>query len=328
MRLLVLGGTAFLGRHLVALALERGHSVLLMHRGRTNPGLFGEAETIHGDRATDLGKLAGRRFDAVVDTCGYVPRVVREAVEALKERVSNYVFVSSLSVYPTDAWPNVREGSPVIELKDPSVETVTGDTYGGLKALCDQTLLSMMPGRSFVVRPGLIVGPHDPTDRFTYWVRRLARGGDVLAPEPRKRRIKFVDARDLAAFILDGAETGRSGVFNVVGPDNGIEMESLLGICREASGSDARINWVPREFLESQGVQPWSHLPLWIPDIHDDFDCSKALSQGLRTRPVAETVRDTLWWDQLRSQVGPMNAGLSPQREAELLTAWAASGSA
>ena len=324
MKLLVLGGTSFLGRHVVSIALERGHRVTYFHRGKTNPGLFSEAEAIHGDRKTDLGLLDGRRFDAVVDTCGYVPGVVQASLDALKDRVGTYAFVSTISVYPTESWPDVTEETPTPRADDPSAETVTPETYGPLKAACDEAVLSSMPGRALVVRPGLIVGPHDPTDRFTYWVRRMARGGEVLAPLPAERRVSWIDARDLAAWMLTCCEAGRTGLFNAVGPDPHPAMGELLDACRAASGSDAWITWATPEFLEAQDVAPWSDLPLWIPGIHDDFDCSRARRSGLSFRPMAETVRDTLWWDQTRDPSVPLRAGLTAARERELLAAWAA----
>lgn len=323
MKLLVLGGTSFLGRHIVAGALERGHGVTYFHRGKTNPGLFSDAEAIHGDRKTDLGLLAGRRFDAVIDTCGYLPGVVSASVDALKGSAGLYAFVSTISVYPTEAWPAVTEDSPVMRAADPKAESVTPETYGPLKAACDEIVLKGMPGRALVVRPGLIVGPHDPTDRFTYWVRRMARGGEVLAPLPADRRVSWIDARDLAAWMLTCCEAARSGLFNAVGPEPHPTMGQLLDACRIAGGADSWATWTTPEFLEKHEVAPWSDLPLWIPAIHDDFDCSRARHAGLTFRPMAETVRDTLWWDQTRNPAIPLRAGLTPVREREILAAWA-----
>lgn len=319
MRLLIIGGTSFLGRHAAAIALERGHQVTLFHRGKTNPGIFSEAEVVHGDRKTDLRLLDGRTFDAVLDTCGYVPKVVRASVEALKDRTALYAFVSTISVYPTEAWPDVTEDSPVMRLDDPDTETVTGETYGPLKAACDRVVLDTMPGRSLVVRPGLIVGPHDPTDRFTYWVRRMARGGKVLAPQPSDRRVSWIDARDLAAWMLTCCEASRSGLFNAVGPEPRPSMGLFLETCRVVAGSDAEIAWAPAEFLEKHHVEPWSDMPLWIPGVNDDFDCSRAAGAGLTHRRMFDTVRDTLWWDQTRDPAVPLRAGITAEREREIL---------
>lgn len=323
MELLILGGTSFLGRHVAATALDRGHRVTLFHRGRTNPGLFGDAEAIHGDRKTDLHLLDGRTWDAVVDTCGYLPKVVHASVVSLQDRVALYAFVSSISVYPTEAWPNVDEDSPTLTCDDPDAESVTPETYGALKAACDEEVLRRARSKAFVVRPGLIVGPHDPTDRFTYWVRRVSEGGEVLAPEPRDRRTKWIDARDLAEWICDSCELARTGVYNAIGPEPRLTMESFLHDCRGVSGSDARFTWVGKDFLDEHGVQPWSDLPLWIPGIHDDFNCSRAIEAGLRFRAVSDTIRDTLWWDERRDRSVPMKAGITRAKERELLDAWA-----
>lgn len=322
MHLLVLGGTSFLGRHLLGMGLVRGHRVTYFHRGKTNPGLFSSAEAVHGDRKQGFAALEGRRFDALIDTCGYLPRDVRASVDAFGDRIGHYAFVSTISVYPTEAWPAVTEASPTIPCEDPGAESVTPETYGPLKAACDELVLSSLPGRSIVVRPGLIVGPHDPTDRFTYWVRRMARGGEVLAPLPEERRVSWIDARDLAAFLLDACETGRPGLFNAVGPAPRPTMAQFLDACRAVAGSQAEVRWAALDFLEARGVAPWTDLPLWIPGIHDDFDCQAAVAAGLRFRPMAETVRDTLWWDQTRDPAAPLRAGLTPQREAELLKDW------
>ncbi len=323
MDILIIGGTSFLGRHLARIALDEGHRLTLFHRGKTNPGLFPEAEEILGDRATDLGLLGARTFDAVFDTCGYLPRIVRRSVRALGPRTRLYAFVSSISVYPVEDWPSVTEDSPTLRARDPEAETMTMDAYGELKAACDDLVLGELPGRALVVRPGLIVGPHDPTDRFTYWVRRMAEGGEVAAPAPAGRRIAFVDARDLAAFMLRCAEGARSGLFNVAGPTAEIvTMESTLDACRVAAGSDARVTWLPAEFLDRHGVEPWSDMPLFIPGQDDVFDCTAATRAGYAARPLAETVRDTWRWDETRPRDRPMRAGLTAERERDLLAAF------
>ncbi|MEW6402172.1 MAG: NAD-dependent epimerase/dehydratase family protein, partial [Chloroflexota bacterium] len=203
MKILIIGGTRFLGRHLVNSARARGHEVTLFNRGQTNPDLFRRVEKIWGDREKDLDQLKGRNWDAVIDTCGYVPRVVRMSAEALKESVENYVFISSLSIYPDFRKRGLNETDPVAKLQDESVEEVTGETYGPLKALCERVVQDVFGIDSLVIRPGLIVGPHDPTDRFTYWPVRVARGGDVLAPDGPDAFTQFIDARDLADFIVE-----------------------------------------------------------------------------------------------------------------------------
>src|SRR6478672_8232941 len=225
MRLLVLGGTQFLGRHLVEVALREGDAVTIFHRGRTNPDLFaGQVERISGDRDGGLDALAGGEWDAVVDTCGYVPRVVAASARALADRCGHYTFVSTESVYGDVGEPGLDESAPVAVLDDPATEVVDGETYGGLKALCEEAAEAAMPGRVLNVRPGLIVGPHDPSDRFTYWPRRLARGGEVLAPGSAEGLVQVIDARDLAEWAVRMVEGGKTGVYNATGPENPLTM--------------------------------------------------------------------------------------------------------
>jgi 2'-hydroxyisoflavone reductase len=324
MDVLILGGTGFLGRHLVEAALGRGHRVTLFNRGIKAPDLFPEVETIEGDREADLSSLSGRRWDAAIDTCGYVPRVVRASAKTLADAVDHYTFVSSISVYPDDIVPGADEESPVQELPDPTVEEVTGETYGGLKALCERAVEEEMPGRVFNVRPGLISGPHDPTDRFTYWPRRIDAGGEVLAPERPERVVQFIDVRDLAAWIIEMAAERRTGTFNATGPDYKLEMGRLLEACK-AVGGDAELVWVSEDFLEEHGVEPFTELPLWVPREDAallDVDCGKAIEAGLTFRSLSETIEDVLEWDRARPVGTEPAAGLTPEREQELLRAW------
>ena len=324
MKLLILGGTVFLGRHIVDVALRRGHAVTLFNRGRRNPDLFPEVEKLRGDRDGGLDALRGRRWDAVIDPSGYVPRLVRASAELLADAVGHYTFISSLSVYADNRRPGIAEDYPVGRLADASVEQITAETYGPLKALCEQAAEAALPGRVLTVRAGLIVGPHDPTDRFTYWPARLVRGGEVLAPGRPDYRVQFVDVRDLADWIVRGVEARLTGVFNATGPEGVLTLGELLEACRGA----ARLTWVGEQFLLDQKVAPWSELPLWIPDSDPDsvgfsaFDCGKALAAGLTFRPLAETVRDTLAWAATRPADHPWRAGLTPEREAELLKLW------
>jgi 2'-hydroxyisoflavone reductase len=220
MYLLILGGTGFLGRHLVEAALGDGHRVALFNRGLSGPDLFPEVETIQGDRDGDLSVLQGRRWDAAIDTCGYVPRLVRASAGLLADAVDHYAFISSISVYSDAIGPGADEGAPVEELDGPTVVEVTGETYGGLKALCERAAEEEMPGRVLNVRSGLISGPHDPTNRFTYWPRRVAAGGEVLAPDRPERRVQFIDVRDLAAWIVAMSAELRTGTYNATGPDH------------------------------------------------------------------------------------------------------------
>jgi 2'-hydroxyisoflavone reductase len=336
MNLLILGGTIFLGRYLVEAALARGHTVTLFNRGQHNPDLFREVEKLRGDRAADLSPLRGRRWDAVIDTCGYVPRVVRASAELLADAVDHYTFISSISVYPQFKTIGLDESAPVGTLDDPNVEEVTGETYGPLKALCEQAVEQVLPGRTLTIRPGLIVGPHDYSERFTYWVQRVAQGGEVLAPGRPERHTQLIDVRDLAEWTLRMVGARRTGTYNATGPDYDLTMGRLLDVCRDVSGSDARLTWVSEEFLLEKEVGPWIELPLWIPESDRDMlgfadvDCGRAIAAGLTFRDLAATVRDTLAWNAARpdgEQVEPSRAlqpraGLKPEREAELLQAW------
>src|SRR5215217_2925629 len=323
MDVLILGGTGFLGRHLVEAALADGHRPTLFNRGLTEPGLFPEVEKIEGDRDGDLSPLLRRRWDAVIDTCGYVPRTVRASAGLLAGAVDHYTFVSSISVYPDAISPGADEEAPVQELPDPTVEEVTGETYGGLKALCERAAEEMMPGRVLNVRPGLISGPHDPTDRFTYWPRRIAAGGEVLAPDRPERQVQYIDVRDLAGWIVKMSAEQQTGTYNATGPAYELRMGKLLEEC-ETVGGEAQIVWVSEEFLEENGVEPFTEMPLWVPREYAgmmEVDCGRAIAAGLTFRPVSETKRDTLEWDSKREKAD-LAAGLKPERERELLSAW------
>jgi 2'-hydroxyisoflavone reductase len=335
MNLLILGGTIFLGRYLVEAALARGHQVTLFNRGQHSPELFPAIEKLRGDRDGGLGVLRGRRWDAVIDTSGYLPRVVRASAELLADAVEHYTFISSISVYPHFRSLELDESAPVGTLDDPTVEEITGESYGPLKALCEQAAEQALPGRTLVVRPGLIVGPYDYSDRFTYWVRRVAQAGEVLAPVHPDWHTQIIDVRDLADWTLRMAEQQQTGIYNATGPEYTLTIGALLDTCRAVSGSDARFTWVSEAFLAEHAVTPWIELPLWIPQSDPDMlgfsdvSCAKAIAAGLVFRDLATTVRDTQVWDAARpgSAEPPTpalqpRAGLAPEREAELLRAW------
>jgi 2'-hydroxyisoflavone reductase len=322
-RLLVIGGARFSGRALTGFALERGHGVTVFHRGAGTDDPWPEAEHIHADRNGGLGVLEGRSFDAVVDTCGYVPREVRESGSAAPE-AGLYAFVSSLSAHVDAVRPYGTEDDDLHQAPFPETEEVDGDTYGPLKVACEREVNRLFGDRALVVRPGLIVGPFDPTDRFTYWVRRVAGGGQVLAPAPEDAPVQWIDARDLAMFILTLCEQGRGGTYAAVTPPGLHTIGELLETCRVASGSDAEFVWVPKGFLDEHGVEAWSDLPVWIPEYAGFmlFDPSRAVGAGLTSRSIEDTVRDTLAWDRTREQTWPMGAGLAPDRERALLEDW------
>jgi 2'-hydroxyisoflavone reductase len=327
-RLLILGGTSFLGPHLTALALARGWRVTHFNRGRRIPEGVPGVQTLVGDRNEGLDALADGEWDAVIDASGYVPRQVRMSASLLASRIRQYVFVSSVSVYATFATPS-DESSRVSTLADASIEEVTGETYGALKALCEQAAQTAMPGRTTVIRPGLIVGPLDPTDRFTYWPARLARGGEVLAPGNPDDPIQVIDVRDLTSWMLDLIERRVHGVFNAVSAPRQFTMGGLLEDCLAAADSGASLTWADADFLGQQKISAWSDMPVWIPPSGEEAAASltvveRALREGLRVRPLIDTVRDTLSWFQSlpegkRSQ---LRAGLSADRELSALVAW------
>ena len=342
MELLVIGGTSFAGRHVVERALGDGHSVTTFNRGRTNPGLFEAVRSLHGDRTDgDYEALNGAGpFDAVVDMCAYVPRAVRETATALGAEGLRgpYILISSVSVYAepqnkaeahieVEGWSGFTEDSPLAPLPegtDPASEAVTGGLYGPLKVLTEQAARSEFGDRVMVIRPGLIVGPHDPTDRFTYWVRRIAEGGEVLAPEsPATARTQVVDAADLAEWIVASAAAGRTGTYNAVAP--AVPLARVLDAARSGTGAgggpEAEIVWVPWEFLEAEGVGPWSDLPAWVPAPMAGVlaaNGAKAAGAGLRSRPIEAVVADLAAWDRSRPRA-ELRAGMSRDRQAELL---------
>jgi 2'-hydroxyisoflavone reductase len=324
MKILILGGTKFLGRHLVDAALSRGHEVTLFNRGKTNPTLFPNVETISGDREQDIEKLSGREWDAVIDVAGYVPRVVRTSAQALEKAVKRYLFISSISVYAGFQKAGINESDPVGKLDDETVEEVTGESYGPLKALCEKTVEEIYGDRALIIRPGLIVGPHDPTDRFTYWPMRVKRGGDMIAPDRPDATIQVIDVRDLSDFIIDLVEQNASGIYNATGPDSPLTMGELLDACKRVSGSVSTVHWASVEFLQEHGVQPWSDMPVWIPDTGEDagfsrIDVSKAIGAGLKFRSLEDTIRDTIAWAEQRPEDHEWRAGLNPDKETILL---------
>jgi 2'-hydroxyisoflavone reductase len=326
MRILIIGGTRFLGRHLVEAAFTRGHEVTLFNRGKTNPGLFPQVETLLGDREKDLDKLKGRLWDAVIDVAGYVPRIVHLSAEVLKENVSRYVFISTISVYENFSKIGMDESDPVGKLEDETVEEITGETYGPLKVLCEKTVQDLYGERALIIRPGLIVGPHDPTDRFTYWPVRVARGGDVLAPQKPEAAIQIIDARDLSEFTIKLIEGNASGVHNATGPDYELTIGKVLELSKQVSGSDANFRWASLDFLKQHNVEEWSDMPAWVPDIEENqgfsrMNISKAIHAGLKFRPLEETVRDTLEWAKTRPADHEWRAGLTAEREAQVLAA-------
>ncbi|KRA18079.1 epimerase [Lysobacter sp. Root604] len=339
MKILVMGGTGFLGPHFVEAARKAGHTLTLFNRGKTNPERFSgedfrDIEQLHGDRKTDMKALEGeRRWDAVLDTSAYLPADVTRSTQLLGSRVGQYLLVSTISVYAKTDTPNQDESAPLAQLADPKVTEVTGETYGGLKALCERAAEAQMPGRVTVVRPGLIVGPGDTTDRFTYWPARADRGGEILAPGSAQDPTQFIDVRDLAAFLLRTLEQRNLGIYNADAPAGKLSMGELLSTCQQVAGRmqapKSSVTWVPAAFLEAQKVGPWQDMPVWIPAQGEyagfgRISSAKAQAAGLRYRPLPDTVRDTLaYWRGLPAERrAKPKAGLSAAREAEVLAAW------
>lgn len=333
MKILVLGGTAFVGPHYIEQALARGHEVTMFNRGRTNTDLFPKVEKLVGNRfpEQDAGLTAleeqikdGRKWDVVFDTSAYVPRVAKASAELLANACEHYLFISTLSVF-ADRSVDVDENAPVGKLDDETIEQVTGASYGPLKALCEQACEAAMPGRVANVRPGLIVGPLDRSDRFTWWPHRIAQGGETLAPGRPDGPIQIIDVRDLTQWCLDLAEQRTTGVFNAVGPASRVTMQEFLHGCKIVLGSDNTFTWVDQQFLLDREVRAYMEMPLWIPREDPPYgtaQCQKAMAAGLRFRPIGDTIRDTLEWSSARPTDHRWRAGMAAEREATILKEW------
>jgi 2'-hydroxyisoflavone reductase len=328
MKILILGGTGFIGPHIVDAALKGKHTLTLFNRGKTNPQLFPDLEKLRGDRDKgDLKSLEGRKWDAVVDTHGFFPRKIKEVLQILAPNIGQYVFISTISVYPDDSQAPIDEQSPVGKMADPTVEEFgkNFENYGPGKALCEQAAEEKMPGHVTSLRPGLIVGPGDTSDRYTYWPLRVDRGGEVLAPGDPDSPVQYIDARDLADFSVKTIEDGHAGTYNVVIPPGRQTIRELLIGCKAVSGSDARFTWVDEAFLTEQQVSSWSDMPVWtgkdgvaMATVRND----RATAIGLSFRPPAVTIKDTLDWAKTRGAEYKVRAGIAPEKEAKVLAAW------
>ncbi len=329
LRILILGGTGFIGPHEVRYAIARGHKVTLFNRGKTNPGLFPEVEKLQGDRsAGDYRTLKGGQWDAVIDNPTTIPRWVREAAAALKGRVKQYVFVSTISVYAKNDAPDADESAAVLDAPEPESEDARR-YYGPLKALSEKEAEKAFRGNATIIRPGLIVGPGDLSDRFTYWPARLSRGGEVLAPGDPTDPVQIIDARDLAEFVIRVCEDHTTGVYNCTGPRSKLTMAEMLGGIRWVMSSDAYLTWVDATFLGRQNVGPWIDMPVWVPPSGETAgftrrNISRALSKGLTFRPLAITAQDTLdfYQSEPEERKAKLRAGLAPDREKAVLAAW------
>ena len=339
MKLLVIGGSRFLGAHLVASAVARNHEVTVFNRGQQKSEGSPDVENIRGDRNKDLDKLKGRHWDSVIDTCGFFPQSVTASAEALRDSIGTYVFISSASVYADVSTIGVDEDAPLKTLTDEQLQKATelyssednsaaalGNLYGGLKALCERAAEEVMPGRALNIRPGLIVGPLDYTDRFTYWLVRVAEGGEVLAPVRPDLPLQFIDGRDLADWTMHMVEKKGTGVYNANCLPGKVTMQAVLEESKAVSGSDATFTWVDEKFLLDENVHAWSEMPLWLPEEAAPHlkgfmfvSTDKAVAAGLTCRQISETIRDTLIWYRAKHSNDPLKAGIDRGREGELL---------
>ncbi len=326
MKILVIGGTRFSGYFAVEHALASGHEVTLFNRGKSDPEAFPTAEKIIGDRDADVEKLRGRTWDAVIDMAGYVPRVVRKSTELLAD-VGRYLFVSTISVYADGIASGADEDAVLSGLSDPTTEEVSGENYGGLKVLCENVVTQTFGARATIVRPCVIVGPRDPTNRFDYWVERIAAGGEVLAPMRPSYPMEYIDARDLGEWMIRLLESDTAGVFNALGPANPpLTLGAFFDACNAESGGDARFTWLNETFLLEQKISPWAELPFWATEAdkaHCEMRNDRAIAAGLTFRPLATTIQDTLTWVRANPQiVNARRTAITRERETEALQAW------
>jgi 2'-hydroxyisoflavone reductase len=347
LNILILGGTGFIGPEQVEAARARGHTVTLFNRGRREKakgGMFPDVEKLYGNRDPEkfaddpeptgpkgLESLKGRQWDVVIDNSGYVPRITRASAELLAPNVKQYIFISTVSVYASHDTPGADEDAPLGTMADPTVETMGAsfENYGPLKALCEQSIEAALPGRTTIIRPGYIVGPNDPTDRFTYWPVRLDRGGEVLVPGMPEDPVQVIDARDLGAWAILMAERGTTGIFNAVGPGQRLPMKGMIDECRKATSAASTLTWVDSKFLEGLPPAQQASFPIWTPSEGEyaGFGLrsnARAVAAGLTFRPTAETARDTLAWFKTlpAERQAALKAGPSAEAEAAILASW------
>ncbi len=338
LRILILGGTGFTGPFQVGYALGRGHKVTVFNRGKTHPGeLPKEAEQLIGDRNGQLDALKGRQWDVCIDIPTTLPVWVRDAAQVLKGNVDRYVFISTISVYSDNSKPGMDEGGPLAKYAGADAMKETMATlvdskyrlYGPLKVLSEQEAEKWFPGKALIIRPGLIVGPGDESDRFTYWPVRVDRGGEILAPGSPADPVQFIDARDLAEWTIRMVEQGNTGIFNATGPKTKLTIGEMLDGIKKATTTESRFTWVDADFLAAQKVRAWSDMPVWVPPRGDSMgfaaiNINKALAKGLTFRSIPDTTKATLEWfrKQTKDRQAKLKSGLTPEREAEVLAAW------
>jgi 2'-hydroxyisoflavone reductase len=326
MKVLILGGTQFVGRHFTEQALLRGYEVTLFNRGHTGATLFPDVETLKGDRDGDLQALKGRYWDAVIDPAGYIPRHVRDSATLLADATEHYTFVSTLSVYTETPHPNADENAPLATLapEDEGTEIVNNATYGALKVLCERAAEDAMPGRVLIVRPGYIVGPYDNIEAFTYWIMRFADKAypHVIVPDVPHLPLQVIDARDLVRFTLDNLEARQTGIYNTVGPERPLTLFQYFDALQNVLGRNVTLHPVAEELLLARGVQPKKDIPLWAVGDEVNLDLvniDKAVAAGLTFLPLETTIVDTYAWRQTID--APMKAGWSREREMEFIEA-------
>jgi len=334
LRVLILGGTGFIGPHFVNELRAAGHKLTLFNRGKRNPGLFPDVETLMGDRHGQIDSLKGRDWDVVIDNSGYLPKDVKLSAELLKGHTQYYLFISSISAYADMTPPGIDEDYKLAVLTDPDSEDIS-QHYGALKAVCEKIVETTYGNNCSIVRPTYIVGPGDTTDRFTYWPVRVARGGEMLVPEAASDPLQFIDVRDLAHFVRLCVEQRIPGRFNACNPPGSVTMGDVLAVTRQLTKADTRFTWVDLKFIEEQKLMEGSELPIWSPTTGEFagaalVSSARAVAKGLRFHDLSTTIADTLAWQSKRpaEQQQKLRAGLSPQREAELLKLWHASGRA
>ena len=328
MKLLIIGGTKFLGKHIVLSALKNNHEVTLFHRGETNPEMFSECEKIFGDRNCDIEKLQNRKWDAVIDTSAYYPKQISKLMKIISENTNHYTLISSVSVYDNFSEENIEEDYPVGKIENELTEEITGETYGPLKALCEKVVQNQMEKNSLIVRPGLIVGPDDPTDRFTYWPIMFSQADELLMTNRVDDLMQFIDVRDLAEWIVHAIENNITGIFNVTGPKKPLSVGTFLDICKTTFNFDGKLHLADDEFLIENDISPWTDLPVWVPEEGESIGYSKisiqkALDNGLKFRPLEETLLSiTEWFARGNLTKKDLMTGLNGERLSSLITKW------
>jgi 2'-hydroxyisoflavone reductase len=328
MKILIVGGGIFVGRAVVEAALARGHGVTVFNRGKTTASFPPGVGWIRGDRDGDLAVLGGQTWDAVIDTCAYLPNQVHSLLRTLAGRVGHYQLVSSVAAYASLVAPGIDEGQPTAPPLDPVPAAMTPDVYGPLKSMCEHAALRDGPRCTSLVRPGIIIGPWDPTGRFTYWVRRLSAGGEVLAPGEAAAPLQVIDVRDVAGLMVALVESDASGAYNAVGPESPLTWGGMLAATAQELKTPVALTWVDDDFIAAQKTGDWSQLPLYLPAAAAKFagmyrvDGRLARRHGLRLRPLAETAADVARWLQDPAAAAGKQMGLSSAREQELLAQW------